>query len=100
MRNHVEPLEDRMLLAVSAIYVAPLGVLTILGDNAGNTITVGRDATGNVRINDGAIRIFGGKPTSTNTSSIIILGSGGADHLRLDEANGTLPPSIMFGGSG
>ena len=36
------------------------GVLTVFGDSGANTITISRDAAGNILVNNGAIPISGG----------------------------------------
>ncbi len=76
------------------------GVLTAIGDNLGNTITVSRDAAGNLLINGGATPITGGRPTVANTAAIQAFGLGGDDTISLDEANGALPAADLFGGAG
>ena len=76
------------------------GVLTVIGDGGSNSITVSRDAAGTILVNNGAIRVIGGKPTVANTSLIQVLGLNGDDALRLDESGGTLPARVLFGGPG
>src|SRR5215211_5575944 len=85
----LEPLEGRRLFAVTASFTG--GVLTVLGDNNPNAITVSRDAAGNLRVNNGAVLIGGGTATIANTTLIKVIGSGGNDSLALDETNGVLP---------
>ena len=85
-----EPLEARRLLAVSAIFSAPSGVLSVFGDGADNTITVSRNAAGNILVNGGAVPIGGGTPTVANTGLVQVFGMSGQDTLSLDEANGAL----------
>jgi Ca2+-binding RTX toxin-like protein len=86
--------------AVSAVFDPGTGVLTVLGDAADNTLTVGRTPAGELRVNDGTLPISGGAPTVANTILIHILGAGGNDQLSLDPANGSLPPGLLEGGPG
>src|SRR3954452_1064232 len=76
------------------------GVLTVLGDNAANTIVVSRDAAGRILVNGGAIAVIGGTPTVANTTRVQVFGQGGNDVLTLSEANGALPAANLFGGAG
>jgi Ca2+-binding RTX toxin-like protein len=75
------------------------GILTISGDNAANSIVVSRDAAGHLKVNGGSVRIRGGQATTTNTTRIQVFGSGGADTVAFDEANGQLPAADVFGGA-
>ncbi len=95
-----EPLEPRRLLAVSAMFSAPSGVLSVFGDGADNTIAVSRNAAGNILVNGGAIAIAGGTPTVANTTLIQVFGMSGNDTLSLDESNGALPAAHLYGGDG
>ena len=76
------------------------GVLTVFGDSGANTITVSRDAAGNILVNNGAIPISGGTPTVANTSIIQAFGQAARDVIALDETNGALPRAHLFGGTG
>ena len=76
------------------------GILTVVGDNRDNRITVGRDAGGTINVNNGDVRIRGTRATVDNVDLIRIFGYGGNDALTLDESNGALPAAHMFGGSG
>jgi Ca2+-binding RTX toxin-like protein len=84
----------------SAVFDPQTGVLTIAGDDLGNTIVVSRDAAGNLRVNGGAAPILGGIPTVANTVLIQIFGHGGNDQISLDESNGALPKANLFGEGG
>jgi Ca2+-binding RTX toxin-like protein len=75
------------------------GVLTVLGDSAGNSMVVSRDAAGKILVNNGAVAVVGGTPTVANTASIRVFGLGGADTISLNEANGALPAAVLFGGA-
>jgi Ca2+-binding RTX toxin-like protein len=75
------------------------GVLSVFGDDAGNSIVIARDAAGKILVNNGAIAVVGGTPTVANTASIRVFGLGGDDSIRLDEANGALPAAGLFGGA-
>jgi Ca2+-binding RTX toxin-like protein len=76
------------------------GVLTVTGDNVGNTIIVGRDIAGTILVNGGAVAVLGGIPTVMNTSLVRILGLGGDDVLTIDDSNGPMPPANLVGGDG
>src|SRR5215471_12306209 len=83
--------------AVTATFSS--GTLTVLGDNAANTITVSRDAAGKILVNGGAVSVSGGTATVANTSLIQVFGLAGNDTLTLKEANGALPAANLFGGA-
>jgi Ca2+-binding RTX toxin-like protein len=89
-----------VVLSVTATFVPGTGVLSVLGDNASNSIVVSRDVAGRILLNDGAIKITGGAPTVANTTLIQVLGQGGNDRISLDETNGALPAANLFGGDG
>ena len=76
------------------------GVLTVVGDDADNTIVISRTAAGVILVNNGAIAVVGGSPTVANTTRIVALGGAGNDALSLNEANGALPAANLFGGVG
>ena len=95
-----EPLESRLMPAVTAFFTAQTGTLTVLGDALDNTITVSRNAAGTLLVNGGAVAIQGGTATVANTSLISAFGQGGSDNLGLNEVNGALPASNLFGGLG
>lgn len=85
---------------ITAVFIAPVGVLTVIGTSQPETIVVSRDAAGNLLVNNGAVAILGTPPTVANTSLIEVFGQAGDDTLALDEANGALPASLLFGGDG
>jgi Ca2+-binding RTX toxin-like protein len=76
------------------------GYLSIVGDNLDNTIKISRNATGALLINDGAVSVIGTSPTATTTTLIDVFGFGGNDTITLDETNGIIPASRLFGGLG
>jgi Ca2+-binding RTX toxin-like protein len=96
----VESLDERVAPSVTAIFVQPAGLLTVTGDAADNTITISRDAAGKILVNGGAVKILGGTATVANTSTVSVFGLAGNDTISLDEANGTLPKALFFGGDG
>ncbi len=83
--------------AVTASFSA--GVLTVIGDNANNSIVVTRDAVGRILVNGGAVSVTGGTPTVANTAKVTVFGLGGNDTITLNEANGALPSANLFGGA-
>src|SRR5262245_45365031 len=76
------------------------GVLSVVGDGAGNSIVVSRDAAGRILVNGGAIAVGGGTPTVANTTLVQVFGLGGNDTITLSEVNGALPAANLFGGAG
>jgi Ca2+-binding RTX toxin-like protein len=87
-------------MAITASFNAAAGVLSIFADNPDNTVTVSRNAAGNILINGGAVPVVGGNPTVANTALIQAFGLGGNDNLSLDESSGALPAANLFGGAG
>jgi Ca2+-binding RTX toxin-like protein len=85
---------------ITALFIAPLGQLAVIGTTQNDTITVSRNAAGGLLVNGGAVRILGPTATVANTSLIDVFGLEGDDALALDEANGTLPNADLFGGAG
>jgi hypothetical protein len=61
---------------ITAVYNSGNGVLTVTGNDQDNALTVGRDAAGNLRVNNGTVPITGGAATIANTTLIRILVSG------------------------
>lgn len=75
------------------------GVLTVTGDDLDNVLSVSRDAIGNLLVNDGAVAITGGIPTTNNTTLIKMFGFKGNDKLTIQLAPG-IPSANLFGGEG
>ena len=94
----IEPMEGRVLLSVGAVFSEATGVLTVLGDNQNNSISISREASGKILINGGAISINGGTATVANTSLIQAFGQAGNDTISLSEINGALPGRISSAG--
>src|SRR5206468_2461050 len=80
-----EPLADRITPAITASFVPNSGILTVFGDALDNTITLSRNAAGNLFVNGGAVPIQGGAATVANTSLLQVFGLGGNDKIALDE---------------
>lgn len=95
-----ETLHERITPAVNAFFTPGVGVLTVNGDNANNTIDISRNAAGQILVNGGAITIKGGTATVANTKLIQVFGSAGDDSISLNEANGALPRANLYGGAG
>jgi Ca2+-binding RTX toxin-like protein len=72
------------------------GIVTIFGDNLDNTITVSRNAAGQILSNGSIIP----GATIANTTLIRVFGLGGNDTIALNEANGALPRANLYGGAG
>src|SRR5205823_12726782 len=73
---------------------------SVFGSAQDDTITVSRDAVGNLLVNGGAVPIQGPRAKVANTTLIELFGLAGNDTLALDEANGALPKALLFGGAG
>ena len=86
--------------AVTATFSAGTGTLSVSGDGAPNTITISRNAAGNILVNNGAVAVRGGTPTVANTALIQVTSLGGDDTVTLNEASGALPRANLFGGTG
>jgi Ca2+-binding RTX toxin-like protein len=95
-----EPLDARILPAITATFSQLAGTLTVFGDAANNTIVVSRDAAGKILVNGGAVSVLGGTATVANTRLVQVFGQDGDDNIALDEANGMLPAANLFGGAG
>ena len=87
-------------MAIKANFSAGTGLLKVIGDQPSNTITMSRNAAGQILINGGAVSIDGGNATVANTTEIDLFGQGGDDTIALDETNGALPSAHLFGGDG
>jgi Ca2+-binding RTX toxin-like protein len=99
-RPRVETLESRNMLAVTAVFSPASGMLNIFGDSLDNSIEISRNVAGTLLVNGGAVPIIGGSATVANTTLIQAFGLGGNDTISLNETNGALPKSNLFGGSG
>jgi Ca2+-binding RTX toxin-like protein len=95
-----ETLEARLAPAIIATFTPGSGTLTVMGDGQDNTITISRNAAGNILVNGGAVAVRGGAPSVANVSLIQAFGQGGHDTISLDETNGALPKANLFGGAG
>ena len=87
-------------MAIKASFSPSTGLLSVFGDSADDTITVSRNAAGQILINGGAIPVTGGQATVANTTLIQVFGQAGKDNIALDESNGALPAAQLFGGDG
>ena len=87
-------------MAIKASFTPGAGLLSVFGDDLDNALTISRNAAGLILINGGAVQVTGGQPTVANTTQMLVFGQAGNDMLVLDESNGALPPTQMFGGAG
>ena len=87
-------------MAVTASFIPGAGVLSVIADSLANTVSVGRNAAGQILVNGGAVAVLGGTPTVANTEQIQVFGLASNDGLVLDESSGALPRALLFGGSG
>ena len=96
-----EPLEGRSLLAVTAMFSASTGVLSVFGDSADNTIESQPNRPAEAFSSTAArCSISGGTPSVANTALIQAFGMSGNDTISLNESNGALPTANLYGGSG
>jgi Ca2+-binding RTX toxin-like protein len=84
--------------AVAATFTS--GTLSVFGDSLDNSITVSRNAAGQILVNGGAVAVSGGSPTVANTALINVYGQGGQDVIALSEVNGALPRAHLYGAAG
>ena len=68
-------------MAIKANFTA--GLLSVIGDNGDDAITVNRDPSGQILINGGTISVQGDQPTLINTKEIDVLGGNGNDTISL-----------------
>jgi Ca2+-binding RTX toxin-like protein len=87
-------------MSIGATYDAVHRQLQLTVDQNGDAIEITRDAAGTIFVNGGATPVQGGPATVANTDVIEFFGDVGNDTFSLDESNGTLPPTTMFGGAG
>jgi Ca2+-binding RTX toxin-like protein len=90
----------RIVAAVTTTFAPAAGIPSVLGDGAGNTVTVSRDAAGTVLRNGAAVAVSGGNPTVANTGLIQVFGQGGKDTSSPDEARGAPSAANSLGGAG
>jgi Ca2+-binding RTX toxin-like protein len=95
-----ESLETRLMPAVTAVFDAGAGLLSVSGDALDNNIVISRNAAGNLLVNGGAVAVTGGTPSVANTALIQAFGRQGNDTIQLDESNGALPSAHLYGGPG
>ncbi|NJM44953.1 MAG: calcium-binding protein [Alkalinema sp. RU_4_3] len=74
--------------------------MVVLGDQSDNTIAIGRTASGDLLVNNGAVQIFGNRRSFSSSSKIQVFGFAGNDTISVDETNGPVQAVQMFGGLG
>jgi Ca2+-binding RTX toxin-like protein len=74
------------------------GVLSVTGDAAANSLTVGQTPAHVITLN--GTPVLGGTATTTNVRRVHLDGGAGNDTLRYDETNGPMPPGDFLGGDG
>ena len=85
-------------MSISALFSS--GTLRVFGDSLDNAISVSRNAAGSLLVNGGAVSILGGSANVRNTALIQIFGQAGNDALSINETNGAMPRTHIFGGAG
>jgi RTX calcium-binding nonapeptide repeat (4 copies) len=93
-------IERKNRMAISSTFLPNSALLSVFGDSQSNTVTLSRDAAGNILINGGAVPVQGGTATVANTGLLQVFGQAGDDVITLNEANGALPAANLFGGAG
>jgi Ca2+-binding RTX toxin-like protein len=86
--------------SISAAFNGITSVLTVIGNDLDNLITISRDGAGTLLVNNGAVPITGGVANITNTVLVEVFGRAGNDQLTMDQSGGTLPSAHLFGESG
>src|SRR5687767_10442953 len=103
-----QPLEDRKLLSVSVEAGASVeaGILTVVGTNASDTITVSLNATDNTKLDvsiNGTVSSFARLNTdgSAAVTGIKVSGGNGDDKITVDGVNGGITlAATLVGGNG
>jgi Ca2+-binding RTX toxin-like protein len=90
----------KKFVTITATLNPATGVLTVIGNELDNSITVSRDGTGTLFVNNGAVPVTGGIATVTNTVLVEVFGRAGNDQLTMDQSGGTLPAAHLFGEEG
>ncbi len=93
----IESLETRRVLASSSF---SKGVLTVLGNNKSETITVSGSRSGLIKVNDSNVNVNGKALRVSQTKSIVIDGRGGNDVLKVSDANRRMPKAHLKGNTG
>jgi hypothetical protein len=80
------------------------GMLFVQGDNLGNNISVAADASGNITVTErGAAVTINGSTTATTTNVKLVVeqaGTGANNTLSTDASLGSIPDTMIGGGSG
>src|SRR6201999_2439326 len=66
-------------MAVSSSFSSTTGLFSLIGDNAGNSLRISRNAAGKLLVNNGTVEVSGDTPTVANTSLLQVFGQGGND---------------------
>jgi len=85
IRGQFQPIQHRLLFT---------------GDDGDNSLTIGRDLSGHLSANGGAVHISPDTATVANTDLIRVNAGDGNDVITLAETNGALPAAQIFGGDG
>jgi Ca2+-binding RTX toxin-like protein len=98
--NATQVVPSAAATTVMAIFLSSSHNLAVMGTNANDTITISRDGSGRLLVNNGAVPIIGPTASVANTTLISVFGLDGNDAISLNEANGPLPNADLFGGAG
>src|SRR5437773_4358870 len=97
-----QPLEERRLLSAAV----EAGILTVVGTDANDTISVGLNATDNTKVDvgiNGTVTSFAllNADTTAAITGIKISGGNGDDKITVDQTNGGIAiPATLLGGNG
>ena len=97
-----QPLEERRLLSAAV----EAGILTVVGTDANDTISVGLNATDNTKLDvniNGTTSSFAllNADTTAAITGIKISGGNGDDKISIDQTNGGITlPATLVGGNG
>ena len=97
-----QQLEERRLLSAAV----EAGILTVVGTDANDTITVGLNATDNTKLDvnvNGTVSSFAllNADTTAAITGIKISGGNGNDSIKIDQTNGGIVlPATLIGGNG
>src|SRR4051794_18123150 len=74
------------------------GRLSVSGDSLNNSITISRDAAGEILVNGGAVAVIGGTPTGAKTALVPALRLGGVRAGALSDGQRAPPGGHPFRG--
>jgi Ca2+-binding RTX toxin-like protein len=83
-----ESLPQRILPAVTGTFSPAVGILSIFGDTAANSIVVSESGGNIIVMNNGnPVNVTGGVPTTANTAQVRVFGADGNDIIDVSGVN-------------